>query len=49
MSDQGEGCLRNPRNKGISKKVWSTGPNVAKRTGKLRFKNSALMMKLQGV
>ena len=38
--------MRNPKNKGISRKVCSTESNVAKRTNKLRFESCPLTVKL---
>lgn len=35
--NQGEELLRHPKNKGISRRVRSTGSNFAKRTNKRRF------------
>lgn len=37
--------LRNQKNKGISRKAWSTGSNAAGRKKKLRLKNCSLTLK----
>lgn len=40
--NQGEELLKNSKNKGISRRVKSTGSKVAKRTNELRFENCPL-------
>ena len=40
--NKGEELLWNPKNKGISRRLRSTGSNLAKRTNKLRFEKRPL-------